>query len=254
MIEYENGKLICGDCLEVMANMEPESVDMIITSPPYNIGIDYGEGVNDNKTLDQYKHFVLDMIMIMNGVLKQGGRLAINVTNTGRKPYLDLLWLYTHKCGTFGLIPRGHIIWDKGLKNSTAWGSWLSASNPSLMDCHEYIMVYSKGHLEKGYKGRSTIDKDTFVKSVESIWRIKPETRKIEHPVPFPEEIPRRLIQLYTYEGDLVVDPFCGSNTTGLAAYKANRRYIGIDQNIDYIRLGKRRIDDFIQSNTPDMI
>jgi site-specific DNA-methyltransferase (adenine-specific) len=145
-----------------------------------------------------------------------------------------------------GFLMRGEIIWDKAASagSSTAWGSWKSATNPVMRDVHEYILVFSKGSMGRSGEGRtSTITRDEFLEYTKSIWGFPAESAKrVGHPAPFPEELPRRLIQLYTFEGDIVLDPFCGSGTTCVAALKSNRHYIGFDNSEEYVKLSRERI------------
>jgi site-specific DNA-methyltransferase (adenine-specific) len=126
-----------------------------------------------------------------------------------------------------------------------AWGSWQSASNPVLRDTHEYILVFSKGSFarKKGHSQSNTITRDQFMQWTRSVWTLNPESaKKVGHPAPFPVELPYRLIQLYTFTGDVVLDPFMGSGSTALAALQAGRRYVGYDTNAEYVRLAEERI------------
>lgn len=141
---------------------------------------------------------------------------------------------------------RGEIIWNKAASASpsTAWGSWQSAANPILRDVHEYILIFSKGNYkrEKGNK-ENTISKEQFMEWTKSIWTMNAESaRRIGHPAPFPEELPFRLIQLYSFTGDIILDPFMGSGTTGVSALKSNRMYVGYDISQEYINLANRRL------------
>jgi site-specific DNA-methyltransferase (adenine-specific) len=141
---------------------------------------------------------------------------------------------------------RGEIIWDKAASASasTAWGSWLSAANPVLRDVHEYILVFSKGSFRRPVDGReSTISRDEFLEWTKSVWTFPAvSARQIGHPAPFPEELPRRLIQLYTFKGDVVLDPFAGSGTTCVAARDLGRHYIGYEIDAEYYRLAQARL------------
>jgi DNA modification methylase len=149
---------------------------------------------------------------------------------------------------SLGFFMRGEIIWDKAASaaSSTAWGTWLSAVNPVLRDVHEYILVFSKDSLSRQAENpESTIDRDEFLSYTKSVWTFPAvSARQIGHPAPFPEELPRRLIELYSFRGDVVLDPFCGSGTTCLAAWKAGRSYIGYDTEQDYIELANQRLAD----------
>jgi site-specific DNA-methyltransferase (adenine-specific) len=152
-----------------------------------------------------------------------------------------------------GFLMRGEIIWNKAssASPSTAWGSWLSASNPVLRDVHEYILVFSKDSFSRpGQDRQSTIEKDDFLSWTKSVWDFAAvSAKKVGHPAPFPEELPRRLIELYTFTNDVVLDPFCGSGTTCLAAYKADRHYIGYEINQEYILLAENRLEAERESN-----
>ena len=179
-------------------------------------------------------------------VLVPGGRACINVANLGRKPYIPLHAYICEDMIGLNFLMRGEIIWNKGASGSpsTAWGSWRSAKNPTLRDVHEYILVFSKGRYGRGRSGgTSTIGRDEFLEWTKSVWSFGAEpARKIGHPAPFPVELPFRLIQLYTFAGDVVLDPFMGSGQTAIAALRAGRRYVGYDTDESYVRLAERRI------------
>jgi site-specific DNA-methyltransferase (adenine-specific) len=154
-----------------------------------------------------------------------------------------------------GFLMRGEIIWNKAssASQSTAWGSWQSASNPVLRDVHEYILVFSKYNFkrDRGSKENS-IDRDEFLDWTKSVWTFPAvSAKKIGHPAPFPEELPHRLIQLYSFKGDIILDPFAGSGTTCLAAARDARYYIGYDINEDYLKLARDRIDALRDDQTP---
>ena len=146
-----------------------------------------------------------------------------------------------------GFLMRGEIIWNKGAGAgvSMAWGSWKSASNPVLRDVHEYILIFSKGSFKRAKVNGSenTIEKEQFMEWTKSIWTMNTESaKKIGHPAPFPVELPYRLIQLYTYKDDVILDPFMGSGSTAIAALKSNRNYIGFDIDSEYVKLAEERI------------
>jgi DNA modification methylase len=110
---------------------------------------------------------------------------------------------------------------------------------------HEYILVFSKGSFARPKKDgkENTITDEQFMEWTKSVWTMNPESaKKVGHPAPFPVELPYRLIQLYTYKGDIILDPFMGSGTTALAAIQAGRRYIGYDNEPAYVRLAEERI------------
>ena len=166
----------------------------------------------------------------------------MNVANLGRKPYIPLNGLIAKELIDLGFLMRGEIIWDKAASSSTstAWGSWQSASNPTLRDTHEYILVFSKGSFRRDkMDGRtSTISREQFLEYTKSVWEIPSESaRKVGHPAPFPVELPYRLIQLYTFSDEIVLDPFMGSGQTALAALKAGRHFIGYEISGEYLEL-----------------
>ena len=175
--------------------------------------------------------------------------MCVNVANLGRKPYIPLHAFIVRDLLATGLLMRGEIIWDKAASASvsTAWGSWRSATNPTLRDVHEYILVFSKGAYKRPNpeKRPSTITKEEFLEYSKSVWRFPAESaRKIGHPAPFPAELPRRLIQLYTFAGEVVLDPFMGSGQTALAAIQTGRHYVGYEVDPVYVELAEKRLSE----------
>jgi site-specific DNA-methyltransferase (adenine-specific) len=230
-----------------MVEVPDNSVHMMITSPPYNVGKEY----DADYSLEVYLKLLTDVFTETYRVLVNGGRVAINVANVGRKPYLPLNCYISRIMQGIGFQMRGEIIWNKSASagTSTAWGSWQSASNPTLRDVHEYIQVYSKGDYARKPVGKSTITKEEFLEYTKSIWSFPAASAKrIGHPAPFPCELPLRLIKLYTYEGDIVLDPFMGSGQTAIAAKSVGRRYIGYDLSQEYTDLANKRIAEMVKS------
>lgn len=227
---------------EVMADVPENSLHLVITSPPYNATKEY----DDDLSLDEYLQLLHRVFQESYRVLVQGGRACINVANLGRKPYIPLTDHLALMMMEIGFLMRGEIIWDKGAGagRSMAWGSWQSASNPVLRDVHEYILVFSKGDFKRERKGReNTIEKEQFMEWTKSVWRMNPESaKKIGHPAPFPVELPYRLIQLYSFKGDIVLDPFIGSGTTAIAALQSERNYLGYETDSQYLDLAQERI------------
>lgn len=228
---------------ESMGDLPDSSVHLMVTSPPYNVGKDYDEDLSLGEYLEMLKRVWREVFR----VLVPGGRACINVANLGRKPYIPLHAFMVRDLLDLNFLMRGEIIWDKGASSSssTAWGSWQSASNPTLRDAHEYILVFSKGSYrrERIEGRRDTITKEEFLEFTKSVWAFAAESaRKVGHPAPFPVELPYRLIQLYTFEGEVVLDPFMGSGQTALAALKAGRHYVGYETNPDYVRHAEQRI------------
>jgi site-specific DNA-methyltransferase (adenine-specific) len=187
----------------------------------------------------------------VNRVPVISGRACINIANLGRKPYIPLHAFVVKDMLDLGFLMRGEIIWNKAssASPSTAWGSWLSAANPTLRDIHEYILVFSKGMYSRksNNKRKNTILKEEFLEFTKSVWTFPAESaRKIGHPAPFPLELPYRLIQLYTFEEEIILDPFIGSGQAAMAAIKTKRHYVGYDIDKEYVKLTERRIRGFL--------
>ena len=228
---------------EAMGELPDNSVHLMVTSPPYNVGKEYDE----NLTLEEYLAFLRRVLQETQRVLVPGGRVCVNVANLGRKPYIPMNGLIARELINLGFLMRGEIIWSKAASASasTAWGSWQSASNPTLRDTHEYILVFSKGAFrrEKVEGRESTISKEEFLEFTKSVWEFTTESaRKVGHPAPFPVELPYRLIQLYTFSDEIVLDPFMGSGQTAVAALKSGRHFVGYEVNEEYVKLAWERI------------
>ncbi len=225
-----------------MEELPDRSVHLMITSPPYNVSKEYDEDL----ALEEYRSLLRSVFRETYRVLVEGGRACINVANVGRKPYIPLHAYIIEDMLDLGYLMRGEIIWNKASSAgpSTAWGSWRSASNPTLRDVHEYILVFSKESFGRVGKGkRSTVGRDEFLELTKSIWTFGAESaRRVGHPAPFPLELPRRLIQLYSFKNDIVLDPFAGSGTTCLAARQLSRHFVGYEKKRLYVRLAERRL------------
>ena len=175
--------------------------------------------------------------------------MCINLANLGRKPYIPLHAFVAEQAIHLGFLMRGEIIWNKAASASpsTAWGSWKSASNPTLRDVHEYILVFCKQTFKRQnpFKRENTITKEEFLEYSKSVWNFIAESaRRIGHPAPFPVELPRRLIQLYTFKDEIVLDPFMGSGQTAIAASGSDRHFIGYEIDANYVELANRRIKE----------
>jgi len=234
-------KIFCKSS-ESMSELPDNSVHLMITSPPYNVAKEYDEDLS----LEEYLQFLNRVWRETYRVLVPGGRVCINVANLGRKPYIPLHSYIIQGMLEIGYLMRGEIIWNKAssASPSTAWGSWLSAANPVLRDIHEYILIFCKETFsrKRGNK-KNTIKKEQFLEWTKSVWTFPAvSAKKIGHPAPFPEELPYRLIQLYSFKDDVVLDPFVGSGTTCLAALKTGRNYVGYDNNPEYVKLAEDRI------------
>jgi site-specific DNA-methyltransferase (adenine-specific) len=228
---------------EQMPELPDNSIHIMITSPPYNVGKDYDEDLS----LNEYRQILRRVWQETYRVLVPGGRACINIANLGRKPYIPLHAYLIEDMNEIGFLMRGEIIWDKAASasSSTAWGSWQSASNPTLRDVHEYILVFSKESYRRKppEKRENTISRDQFLEYTKSIWTFPSVTaRKVGHPAPFPIELPVRLMQLYTFENEIALDPFMGSGQTAIAALSNQRNYVGYEINPEYIQLAEERI------------
>lgn len=235
-------------------------VALAFTSPPYNVGKDY----DDDLSLEQYLDLVQRVGREIHRVLLPGGRYVINIANLGRKPYIPLHAYFYKIHEEIGFLPFGEIIWRKsrGSSGSCAWGSWKSAKSPVLRDIHEYLLVFGKEQFSREDRGESDISGEEFMKSTLSVWEedsesdsghkhvddtlwdVSPESaRRVGHPAPFSVELAARVIRLFTYKKDIVVDPFVGSGTTCVAASKLGRRYVGFDISEEFCKLSRERIE-----------
>jgi DNA modification methylase len=227
---------------ERMEELPDNSIHLMVTSPPYNASKEYDQDLN----LIEYRQFLSRVWQETYRVLVPGGRACVNIANLGRKPYLPLHSYVIEDMVSVGFLMRGEIIWNKGssASPSTAWGSWKSASNPVLRDTHEYILIFSKDTFKRKRECReNSINREDFLEWTKSVWSFAPmRARKIGHPAPFPEELPRRLIHLYSFNNDIVLDPFAGSGTTCLAALSNGRRFVAYEINGEYIKLANNRL------------
>ncbi|HEX2236565.1 MAG TPA: site-specific DNA-methyltransferase, partial [Actinomycetota bacterium] len=248
----------CWDARD-MRHVDDRSVALVVTSPPYFAGKEYEERLGEGDVPATY----LDYLQLLEDVFAQcvdklepGGRIAVNVANLGRKPFRSLASDVIHILqDRLRLLLRGEIIWvkGKGAGSSCAWGSFQSAANPVLRDLTERIVVASKGRFDRALSRRTralsglpsvvTVSEDEFMESTTDIWHMQPESaNRVGHPAPFPLELPERLINLFTYRDDVVLDPFIGSGTVAVAAVQTGRRYIGYDTDAGYVETARRRV------------
>lgn len=228
---------------EEMGELADNSVALMVTSPPYHVGKDYDR----TGTLDDYLGFLETVFAEVHRVLQPGGRAVVNVANLGRRPYIPLSHLVTARMLSIGFLMRGEIIWrkGKGASSNCAWGSWRSATNPVVRDVHEYCLCFCKGRFDRVAEGASTIPAEDFMQSTLSVWDVPAESAtRVKHPAPFPTELPRRFIELYTFAGELVLDPFLGSGSTAVAAIRSGRHYVGYEIDGEYVSTARRRIAD----------
>jgi phosphoribosyl-ATP pyrophosphohydrolase len=251
-------EIICGDA-RAMEDVADNSVALVVTSPPYFAGKAYeeelGQGHIPASYLD-YLQMLRDVFAECLRVLEPGGRIAVNVANLGRKPYrslsADVISILQDE---LGYLLRGEVVWQKGAgaSGSCAWGSFAKATNPVLRDVSERIILASKGRFDRaispkkrqvqGLPHESTISSELFMALTLDVWQMPTESAKrVGHPAPYPVELPERLIQLYTYKDDVVLDPFMGSGSTAIAAARTDRRYIGYDLDPEYCELAEKRL------------
>lgn len=224
-----------------MLHVPTSSVGLAFTSPPYNVGKDY----DDDMSMESYLGLIRDVGKEVYRVLVSGGRYVVNIANLGRRPYIPLHSEFYRVHAELGFLPMGEIIWQKakGASGSCAWGSWMSAKSPRLRDIHEYLLVFAKDDFGRPDKGESSISRDEFMQSTLSIWNIAPESAKrVGHPAPFPVELASRVVRLYSYVNDVILDPFNGSGSTCVAAVQNNRRYVGYDISPQYCEIARGRI------------
>ena len=251
---------VCGDARD-MRTIADGSVALVVTSPPYFAGKQYEEELERDGVPSSYLEYLEllhDVFAECVRVLEPGGRIAVNVANLGRKPYRSLAADVVHILqDRLHLLLRGEIVWQKGAgaSGSCAWGSFRNASNPVLRDLSERVIVASKGRFQRalaaeqrrsdGLPHESTIATDEFMALTLDVWQIPTESaRRVGHPAPFPVELPERLIELYTFQDDLVLDPFMGSGSTLVAASRTKRRYVGYDLDPGYVELARARVED----------
>ncbi len=234
--------ILCGNS-ENMSALPDNSVHLMVTSPPYNVGKEYDQDLSG----PEYLAFLERVWAEVLRVLVPGGRACINIANLGRRPYIPLHASVIESMLRLGYLMRGEVIWNKAASasSSTAWGSWKSASNPTLRDVHEYILVFSKGVFKRHNPSarENTITDEQFLEYTKSVWTFPAEpASKVGHPAPFPLELPHRLIQLYSFKDEVVLDPFMGSGQTALAARNAGRHFVGYEINPEYIQLANSRL------------
>jgi site-specific DNA-methyltransferase (adenine-specific) len=252
-------RIYCSDARD-MAQIDDNSVALVVTSPPYFAGKEYEQALGEGHipaTYVDYLGMLHDVFAQCVRVLEPGGRIAVNVANLGRRPYRSLSADIIHILeNELRLLLRGEVIWQKakGAAGSCAWGSFQRPANPVLRDLTERVVIASKGRFDRAFTSRErqerqlpsegTLFRDEFMEATTDLWEIPPESAtRVGHPAPFPVELPERLIHLYTYAGDVVLDPFSGSGTTAVAAVRTDRHYIGFDTDPDYVAASEERIE-----------
>lgn len=241
-----SNKIYCGDCLDILPKIDDETIDMIITSPPYNFDRDY-DIFNDRTEWDEYFEFLYKVWLECFRVLKHGGRICINI-QPYFSDYIPAHHIVSGQLLEIGYKWKGEILWEKHNYNCkyTAWGSWKSPSMPYLKYSWEFIELFCKGtYKKKGERDDIDITGEEFKDWVYAKWAIAPASniKEYKHPAMFPEEIPRRLIKLFSYKNDLILDPFNGVGTTTMVAKLLRRKYIGIDISEKYCKIAEDRLN-----------
>ena len=240
-------RIICGDSEETLQQLPDNCIDLVFTSPPYNFGLGYQETGDADHWADYFSKLfrVFDQCI---RVLKYGGRIVVNVQPLF-SDYIPSHHIISNYFMEKGLIWKGEILWEKNNYNCkyTAWGSWKSPSSPYLKYTWEFVEVYCKGSLvKKGQASDADIDADSFKEWVTAKWSIAPERRmkEFDHPAMFPEELARRVLLLFSFSGDAILDPFAGVGTTCVVARRHNRQFLGIDIAPEYCATAEQRLND----------
>lgn len=242
-------QILLGDSRD-MHDVADASVALVVTSPPYFAGKDYEADLTKSGVPGSY----LDYLQLLEDVfaecvrtMEPGGRIAVNVANLGRRPYRSLAAdVITILQDRLRLLLRGEVVWLKarGAGGSCAWGSFRSPANPTLRDLTERVVIASKGRFDRVRKGEATVGAEEFMEATLDLWELPTESaRRVGHPAPFSVELPQRLIELYTFRDDLVLDPFMGSGSTAVAAVRTGRHYIGYDTDPDYVEIARERAE-----------
>ncbi len=252
-------RIYCGDARH-MDELLDSSVALVVTSPPYFAGKQYELAMGQGHVPDSYVRYLellRDVFAECVRKLEPGGRIAVNVANLGRRPYRSLAAdVVSILQDDLNLLLRGEIVWVKGqgASGSTAWGSFQRAANPVLRDLTERIVVASKGRFDRalsrrqrerlGLPSEGSMFRDDFMEATTDVWELPPESAtRVNHPAPFPVELPLRLIELYTYRGDVVLDPFIGSGSTAVAAVRSERHFVGYDTEAKYVKAAAARVE-----------
>lgn len=262
--EWWKDQIICGDSKAILHAMPDECVHLAITSPPYNVGLQY-DSHNDKMPYEEYLQWLTGFWSELKRILVPGGRFALNIAPTSIANFRPIHYHMARDLQHLGFIMRTEILWYKQtMRRRTAWGSWKSPSNPHMVPSWEYVLVFSKGQWNlEGNKADADITGPEFIKYSDAFWPIQPETRgrqpflnslyppkrgrkepeaKEGHPAPFPEELIYRLIKFYSYKNNVVLDPFGGTGTVAAVAARTNRHYVHLDLSQRYCAIAAERV------------
>lgn len=239
--------IICGESKSTLESFPDNSVDIVLTSPPYNFDMDYGE-YGDEMPYEEYLKTINGIFSECHRVLKDGGRMIINIAPSFPRQQPNHHQITNHLVNE-GMIWMGEIIWMKNnFAGGTAWGSWKSPSAPTLCRPYEFICLFGKGSVKHpGDKDKIDVTRDEFLSYRNAHWVIQAETqmrKKYGHPAMFPEELVYRCLKLFSYQDDIVLDPFNGAGTTCAVSKDLKRRYIGIDLDETYCKVAQERVDN----------
>jgi len=238
-------RVICADCLEVMKALPEESIHLAITSPPYNVGVNY-DVHHDSMAYKRYLDWLNEVWKELMRILVEGGRFALNIAPTSIKDFRPVHMDLVNQLRELGMIFRTEILWYKQSMTArrTAWGSWCSPSNPHIIPSWEYVYIFSKGSWNlEGDTDKTDITADEFKRFSDGFWHIPAESQRRGHPAPFPEELIYRLIKYYSYQSNVVLDMFGGTGTVAVVAHKTQRRFIHIDISEQYCKVAAKRLD-----------
>ena len=263
--DWWKDQIICGDSREILRAMPSETVHLAITSPPYNVGLEY-DSHNDKMPYDEYLEWLLGFWRELYRVLVNGGRFALNVAPTSIKDFRPVHYDMARDLMKLGFIMRTEILWYKQtMRRRTAWGSWRSPRNPHMVPSWEYVLVFCKGSWTlEGNKEDADISSEEFIRYSDAFWTIQPETRGRQpflkslypprrgrkapeektdgHPAPFPEELIKRLVKFYSYRGNVVIDPFGGTGTVAAIAKRHGRHFVHMDISKKYSAIAVERV------------
>ena len=268
----ETGKILNGDCVEVMKTLPEGCIDLIVTSPPYGVGIDY-DVHEDDVEFEEYKVFAKNWLYEAYKVLKDDGRIALNIPyeinrqkKGGRIFFVSEMWQIMKEIGFgfFGIVDLEEQ--SPHRSKTTAWGSWMSSSSPYIYNPKECVILAYKKFHKKQTKGQAQWtgtpvvqedgktkmtyldeDKKEFMELVYGQWNYFADTKTLTKAT-FSTDIPMKAIKILTYKNDIVLDPFCGSATTMVAAEILDRRWVGIELSPNYTKIGTERVQAFVEN------